>query len=100
MQRRDSHRRRPDDPACRERCDQQTCLRDADIQIVGDLGQQARDDEFGGAHEECPGGQHQDDEWWLVGSGVGDIRLHSGEEFLPASWRNSDSSFSQLPLYG
>jgi len=56
------HRRRADHHADGEHRDQQPGLGHAHLQVAGDLGQQARDDELGGEHEERADGQHIHDE--------------------------------------
>jgi hypothetical protein len=55
------HWRADDHPGCEDR-DEQPGLGNADLQVAGDLRQQARDDELGGEHEERADGQHVHDE--------------------------------------
>ncbi len=61
-QREHRHQRRADDHADREDGDHQSGLGDTDLQVTRDLGQQARHDKLGGAHQEGAQREHVDDE--------------------------------------
>ncbi len=76
----------PDDHPDREDGYQQTCTGRRDVEVDGDLGEQAGDDELGGPHQEGADGQDVDDERQPRGRGVrcgsfgGRARVHVYEE--------------------